>query len=80
MRTLGPNRYHRIARGKKTTNVSNKMFKLQGKKHAVNLTSCIRRSAVRAFLSSAAGSSSRYTLSAVAISLKGIPTAVLKPS
>lgn len=44
------------------------------------LTSCIRRKAVRAALSSEAGSWSRKTLSAVAMSLNGIPTAVLNPS
>lgn len=45
-----------------------------------HLTSCIRRKAVRAALSSAGGTSSRKMLSVVAMSLKGIPTAVLKPS
>lgn len=55
-------------------------FQLCNSEIGQHLTSCILRSAVRAFLSSAVGSSSRYTLSAVAISLNGIPTAVLNPS
>mmetsp|Transcript_24898 Transcript_24898/g.34438 ORF Transcript_24898/g.34438 Transcript_24898/m.34438 type:complete len:272 (-) Transcript_24898:1250-2065(-) len=41
--------------------------------------SCSRRSVVRAAASSAAGTSARYSESEVAMSLKGMPTAVLHP-